>query len=185
MFSFRKKKLIEIDNKIDSVLEQLTISNQRHEDMISFFSKIENRLDLLEERLVDNQRTVSQSVKETEASVIAEIINLRECIKTFDEAMGTLSEKTVAEILSKIQSVVDEVNHVKDDISKSHNGSIVELCETINQLREHLQQLIMDDGTISRDRIEKATCELDNKLDILDSFLRLLLLNSVMDQIEE
>lgn len=159
MFFIKKKKLIEIENKIDSVMEQLSIFNHIQEDILSFYNMIENRLDSIEQRMDDNHSAVSQSLKETEASIIEEIDILKKCIKALDDKM--------------LES------------QKESKERIVTLGESISHSRELLQQLISDDGKISRDKMDASAHELSNKFDMIDLSLRLLLLNSVMDQIEE
>ncbi len=59
------------------------------------------------------------------------------------------------------------------------------LGESISHSCELLQQRISDQGITSRDKMGMLAKELDNKLDMMDSSLRLLLLNSVMDLLEE
>ena len=142
MFFFRRKKLLEIENKIDLLMEQLVVTNQKQEEMLVIFSKLENRLDTVEKQMTNNQENIANCVKETEASV-------------------------------------------KQEITNWQNENLVTQRESMNQSYERLLRMITDDGILSRDKVNAVACELDRKLDMLDSELRLLLLNSVMDQIEE
>ena len=185
MFFFKKKKLIEIDNKIESVLDQLRVSNRKYEEMISIFSQIENRLDVMEERIANTNNSISQNVKEAANTTIKEIGNLREGIKILDNTVCTLSEKNAEDINTKIQSIIEEIIFVKRNISEGQKVSSAELKETIDKTYEQLQQLIKDDGIVSREKIESTDRKLNGKIDMVDSSLRLLLLNSVMNQIEE
>lgn len=123
MFFFKKKKLIEIGDKLDSVLEQISICNQKQGDIRVSIDRIEKRLDFIEERIAD--------------------------------------------------------------ISKKQEVSMAALGESISHSCELLQQRISDQGITSQDKMGTMTKELDHKLEMMDSSLRLLLLNSVMDQIEE
>lgn len=184
MFFFKKKKLIEIDNKIDSVLEQLEISNQRYGQVLDSFSKIENRLSQIEADVENNRWIVPQIINEMETSIIEEITNLRASLKMLEVTVGELSEKNVDYIIMRIQSILAEINLMKDDLTKSQKESIVALNEKIGQSCNTLHQLINSNGIVNREKMEKVTCELDNKLEMMDSSLRILLLNSVMDQIE-
>ena len=72
----------------------------------------------------------------------------------------------------------DEINQLKDDFLKSQEEANVTLGEL-------LSKSVSDDGTISREKIEKLTKEIYNKLEVMGSSIRLLLLNSVIDQIKE
>lgn len=184
VFFFKKKKLIEIDNKIDSVLEQLEISNQRYGQVLDSFSKIENRLSQIEADVENNRWIVPQIINEMETSIIEEITNLRASLKMLEVTVGELSEKNVDYIIMRIQSILAEINLMKDDLTKSQKESIVALNEKIGQSCNTLHQLINSNGIVNREKMEKVTCELDNKLEMMDSSLRILLLNSVMDQIE-
>ncbi len=123
MFFFKKKKLIEIGDKLDSVLEQISICNQKQEDIWGSIDRIGKRLDFIEERIAD--------------------------------------------------------------ISKKQEEGMAALGESISHSCELLQQRISDQGITSQDKMGTMTKELDHKLEMMDSSLRLLLLNSVMDQIEE
>ena len=161
MLFFKKKKLIEIENKLDSVLVQLKNSNKSCENMQVILLKIEKRLDLLEEKIDMNQKTVSQIVNETETAVLAEVTNLRDYIKMFDDTMEDLSEKNVAEILSKIQLVVDGVGSVKDNVSTARQESIAELSNKISQTGNQLQKQIIDGGNKNRVGIETLMTKLD------------------------
>lgn len=185
MFFFKKKKLIEIDSKIDSVLDQLIVSSKKYEEMISVLSQIENRVNALEERIANTNNLISQNVQESTNITIEEIGNLREGMKMLDHTVCTLSEKSAEDINTNIQSIIDEINLVKCNLSEGQNKGSAELKETIAKLYEQLQQMIKDDGIVSREKIGTIDCKLNDKLDMVDSFLRLLLLNSVMDQIEE
>lgn len=185
MFFFKKKKLLEIDKKIDSVHEQFMMINQRQEDMLSFLARIEHRLNTMEERIASSQSTVSQSIKQTETSIVKEISSLEECIKILDDEMKTLSEKTVVEMFSKLQTGIDEIYLVRKDISMAQKDSIAVLSDTIRQSYEQMKLIIGDDKEMCRERLDAVVRDLDDKLDMIDSSLRLLLLNSVMDQMKE
>lgn len=185
MFFFKKKKLIEIDNKIDSVLEQLKISNQRYEQIIDSFSKIENRLIQIEADVENNRQIVPQIIHEHKTSIVEEILNLREGLKSLETIVGELSEKNVDYLVTQVQFIVAEINLVKDNLTNSQKESVIALSKKIGQSCDCFQQMIKADSTVKWEKMEEVKCDLDKKLEMMDSSLRILLLNSVMDQIEE
>ena len=81
--------------------------------------------------------------------------------------------------------MIDELAIVKTVVLSGQKERTTEINEIIIRSYNQLQQFINNDGSVSREKISSLNGELISKLDVLDSSLRLLLLNSVMDQIGE
>mgnify|MGYP004518293135 CR=1 FL=1 len=146
MLFFTKKKRNEMDSKLDLILEELAVNNQRYEEISGSLSSIENRLNCIEEKTEKNHQLVLQELK--------------------------LYEHTVKE----------EINKLREDMN-ALNMTITGISGSIEENRSVLQNQILNDGAENREKLLSMTRELKEKLDLLDSSLRLLLLNSVMDQI--
>ena len=214
MFFFRKKELLEIESKIDTVIEQQVLSTKKYEEIIIHLSQIENKINALEIGIYNSFDRMAQSVQENTSALSMEIANFRDCIKNLSKTVHTLSEDNKEATLTKIQSVIDELTVVKNaahTLSEANkeetltkiqsvidelavvktaalNGQIektTEIIEVINRLDDQLQQSVNKDGNVSREKISALNGELISRLDMLDSSLRLLLLNSVMEQIKE
>lgn len=184
MLFFNNKQLMEIDKKIDSVLDQLNISNHRQENILSKMDKIESKLELLEEQISNSHKNTSQYVQESKILIMKEINYLKEYLEILDSKIERLSENNSVTFIEKIQSVINEIKSVKVKILKSHEQSVTAMDKSFAYSSDLLQRLISDNRTINQVKIEKLTHELDKKLELVDSSLRLLLLNSVMNQIE-
>lgn len=146
MLFFTKKKRNEMDSKLDLILEELAVNNQRYEEISGSLSSIESRLNCIEEKTEKNHQLVLQELK--------------------------LYEHTVKE----------EINKLREDMN-ALNMTITGISGSIEENRSVLQNQILNDGAENREKLLSMTRELEEKLDLLDSSLRLLLLNSVMDQI--
>lgn len=115
MLFLKKKKLLEIDSKLDTVLDKLIESNKKYEEIICILSQIENRISGLEEQIENN----------------------------------------------------------------------LEHKETINGMYEQLTELINNDVSVNQEYVKSIRNEINDNWNMVDSSLRLLLLNNVMSQIKE
>lgn len=146
MLFFTKKKRNEMDSKLDLILEELAVNNQRYEEISGSLSSIENRLNCIEEKTEKNHQLVLQELKSYE------------------------------------HTVKEEINKLREDMN-ALNMTITGISGSVEENRSVLQNQILNDGAENREKLLSMTRELEEKLDLLDSSLRLLLLNSVMDQI--
>ena len=185
MFFFRKKELLEIESKIDAVIEQQVVSTKKYEEIIIHLSQIENKINALETGIYNSFDRMAQSVQENTSALSMQIANFRNSIKNLSETVHTLSEDNKEKTLTKIQSVIDELAVVKTAALNGQIEKTTEIIEVINRLYDQLQQSVNKDGNVSREKISALNGELISRLDMLDSSLRLLLLNSVMEQIKE
>ena len=115
MLFLKKKKLLEIDSKLDIVLDKLIESNKKYEEIICTLSQIESRISGLEEQIENN----------------------------------------------------------------------LEHKETINRMYEQLTELINNDVSVNQEYVKSIRNEINDNWNMVDSSLRLLLLNNVMSQIKE
>ncbi len=148
MFFFKKKKLIEIDDKINSLLEQLQIYSCEQKVILDEISCIKNSAQLLEERIQDNNGAINNNQLELKMTITKEISNLKKALDTQKKRIDLLS---------------NDVMQAKDSLQKS----------------------IADEGKANQSEIEKKITSLDNNMEMVDSSLRMLLLNSVMDRMDE
>lgn len=176
---------MEIESKIDTIIEQQVVCNKKYEEIILHISQVENKLNIFEAQIDSSSDGIAQSIQENTSTVSAEIASVRESVKNLSETIHTLSEEDKKVILPKIQSVIDELAIVKTVVLSGQKERTTEINEIIIRSYNQLQQFINNDGSVSREKISSLNGELISKLDVLDSSLRLLLLNSVMDQIGE
>ncbi len=123
---------MEIDGKIDAVIEQLHICNRGQEDILSSINRIETRLDLLEERVSDSHSATSKCFQESKTLIIEEVSYLKACLRLLDDEVGRLSENNTEEFTTKTQSIIDEINSVKSEFLKSQDESIVTFGESLS-----------------------------------------------------
>lgn len=173
MLFFKRKKLIEIDGKIERLMQ--AVESQSHA-----FHKIEQRLDMLEQEMKRNAESINHIPKT--------IMDLNMDSKQYicshiDEKSGQISlddEKRFINIKNILQEheksrallaegIADEIKKFRD----SYKDSGKEMRESINSIKE-----LMDVN------MEMENSE-DGKLDVIENEIRLLLLNSVMEQIPE
>ena len=73
MFFFNRKKLIAIDGKVDIIQEQLEQNTHKIEEIMLNLHKLDNRLEVIEEQVEKNNTVLSQTIKEVENGISAEL----------------------------------------------------------------------------------------------------------------
>ena len=101
-----------------------------------------------------------------------------------------LKKKKLSEIDSKLDTVLDKLieNNKKYEeiictLSQIENN--LEHKETINRMYEQLTELINNDVSVNQEYVKSIRNEINDNWNMVDSSLRLLLLNNVMSQIKE
>lgn len=183
MFFFKKKKLLEIENMIGAVVENLSITNQRQEEILSNLSSLENRMILLEDKVSVCHDELIHSVNDGVTTISCEANEIKCAVETLNTSVRGLSNTTLDRINSCNAELLVELNKMECTISKSKEESIESLMRSTAQSCELLHKFMNEGTEEQRMKMDSATKELWGKLEQIDSSIKLLLLNSVMDQI--
>ena len=101
-----------------------------------------------------------------------------------DEDLNSLSKTELAEVSLKLQLIMNEIHLVKNDTLQEQREVSSMFNKRINETKEELKAIVSEAQTVNHGKVEKFTQELESKLDMMESSLKLLLLNSVMEQIK-
>lgn len=145
LFFFKRKKLIEIETKLDRVLEMLENQGQKVEDGRNIDRQfLCEALDKKTEMLLNESKYSGEAIEATQ----------RQCESKISDAVGQNTEeiKELCKILEK------------------RDG-------TVKKTLKSLQQGI--------DKEQEMSGELAEKLELTENEIRMLLLNSVMDQLPQ
>lgn len=94
-------------------------------------------------------------------------------------------EKRLSDIIQKIEVLNEEISLLKENETKFHKESIDDMSKVIEQIRANLEVRITNRVRENKEELTLNTQELNKRLDLVDSSVKMLLLNSVMDKIPE
>lgn len=170
---FKRKKLIEINEKIEQLVQ--IVENQS-----DAFEKIENRLSLLEQKELRSAESINH--------VLETMIDLNKDSKQYvcdflaekDEQVSLKNEYEIKNLTNVLQEYeknsISSLENIIAEIKKiqaSHQDNAKETKELLNIIKE-----LMDINA-------KMKNSIDGKLEVIENEVRLLLVNSVMEQIPE
>lgn len=180
MFFFKRKKLLEIEAKLDLIITQQVEEDKKQAEISSKMQELENKIELLEQRYNKSTDSLSQVINE-EANAIN--LKLAESCSIMDKLMGKIQStstdnqnilnQTIHEIVTELRSLGEELLNNQTCYAKDNKNLIDELYIRIDGAEN-----------TNSEKMNKLKGDMTEKLDVIDSTLRLLLLNSVMDQIE-
>lgn len=184
MYFYKKSDFMELDRKINSITEQLYNYHSRQDDIVSRLDGMENRLCLIETQLIDNNCGLSKKIQDLSINIFSQINSLNRYMDLIKSETINHSEDEYKELCIKIQLIIDEIMHVKYDLLNAQKENIISLMDSISLLNGTLQDAVSKYNHMNIKEINNLSNELKNKYDELQSLIRLLLLNSVMDQLE-
>lgn len=207
MFFFKKKKLLEMDEKLDNLIMLM----KQQGDMIEL---LKDKIDIIDKESRELNTIISLQIKsQTEAT--SQVKN--EIVASAEQQMDRIdrSKTDVLETLNRVESQMESLlNHVSKTAVESHNSIISETREEINKMSTIIKETgsCLTDGWAEQtellkhnifysaketyealDKNNKVIIDLINRktefenesLESLENDLRLLLLNSVMEQLPE
>ena len=180
MFFFKRKKLLEIDAKLDNIIAQQAEENKKQAEISLKIQELENKIELLEQSFNKSVDSLSQIINKE-----ANAVNLRvlESCSTMDKLMEKVQSTSTDNhnmINQATQTIITELKSLGEELVNNQTGYEKDNKSWIDEVYNRI-------GGVENTNSEKMNRLKENmteKLDVIDSTLRLLLLNSVMDQIE-
>lgn len=185
MYFYKKSDFMDLDRKINSITEQLRSYDSRQDAIFSYLDNIENRLSLIESQLIDNNCVLSKRIQDLSINIFSQINSLNTYIDIIKSDTMNYSEEKHKELCIKIQLIIDEILHAKYDLLNAQKENMTPLMDSISPLSSTIHDAISKYNHMNIKEINILNNELKNKYDELQLLIRLLLLNSVMDQLEE
>ena len=185
MYFYKKSDFVELDKKINTLTEQLCNYHSRQDAVFSYLDRIEKRLSLIESKIADNNCEISKKFQGLSINIFSQINSLNRCIDMIKSETINHTEEKYKENYIKIQLIIDEIMHVKYELLNAQKENMTPLIDSISLLSGTLQDAISKYNHMNIKEIDILSNELKNKYDELQTLIRLLLLNSIMDQLEE
>ena len=251
VFFFKKKKLIEIDEKVNRIAELLDTNTKLSERLFEKLEKLEDRVDQIEKEMVVTsvaEKNVDQILEAISAvsdgftnqvhvldknqgemvnGIRADIEHAAEAIKRHAETTAvfnkdivssaskesnqrmdlidsnlnllllkaaqiekemvitSVAEKNTHQILEAVSDVKDGFANHEQVLDKNQSEMVNTIKTDIEHAAEAIQRHVATTAVFNKDNISSASKEFNQRMDLIDSNLKLLLLNSVMDQIEK
>ena len=171
MFFFNRKKLTAIDGKVDIIQEQLEQNTHKIEEIMLNLHKLDNRLEVIEEQVEKNNTVLSQTIKEVENGISAELSCMLKDLKNVRDEVNTSNEKVLVTLQSSLQSSNDEIKLMKTDILKEHSESSAKLIEEVTQSRDIIRNSLIEESTQSKKSINEFQSNIKSDIDRIKELL--------------
>lgn len=205
MFLSEKKKLADIETKIEQLLDVVNSQNEQIEN-------VNRKLDLLQQSSDRALSDIDSVLKQIIASEEKICSDCNESTKAIQDTLSdnmTMQLQTVNSNINKIEKLScannNEIKKTHDTVTKNMSASneIIDLFDKlrgivisskeegaqlindINETNSKNKKSIMNKLTSLNSELKAVGSNTDEKLDILENELRLLLINTVMEQIPE
>ena len=189
MFFFKKKKLIEIDNKIEYLIEQLEKQNNKLSEVSDDICKLSNRVMKVEKEIrlqFDKQRSeLDNTIVVSEKNINSEINRIEVQLSNVDKSIHAISLNVVSELQKRIEVFQNEIQRNGNFIVEKQKSALEKMSEDLICEIKDIKEQIVTESRASGANLKSIDENLCQRIDMLDSALKLLLLNSVMDQIDE
>lgn len=190
----------EVNTSIEKVLVTLQSSLQSSNDEIKLMKtdilkehsecsaklieEVTQSRDIIRNSLIEESTQSKKSINEFQSNIKSDIDRIKELLNGVDEDLNSLSKTELAEVSSKLQLIMNEIHLVKNDTLQEQREVSSMFNKSINETKEELKAIVSEAQTVNHGKVEQYTKELESKLDMMESSLKLLLLNSVMEQIK-
>lgn len=171
MFFFNRKKLTAIDGKVDIIQEQLEQNTHKIEEIMLNLHKLDNRLEVIEEQVEKNNTVLSQTIKEVENGISAELSCMLKDLKNVRDEVNTSNEKVLVTLQSSLQSSNEEIKLMKTDILKEHSESTAKLIEEVTQSRDIIGNSLTEESRQNKKSINEFHSNIKSDIDRIKELL--------------
>lgn len=171
MFFFNRKKLTAIEGKVDLIQEQLEQNSHNIEKIMLNLHKLDNRLEVIEEQVEKNNTVLSQTIKEVENGISAELSCMLKDLKNIRDEVNTSNEKVLVTLQSSMQSSNDEIKLMKTDILKEHSESTAKFIEEVTQSRDIICNSLMEESRQNKKSINEFHSNIKSDIDRIKELL--------------
>lgn len=184
-----EKVLVTLQSSMQSSNDEIKlmktdILKEHSESTAKFIEEVTQSRDIICNSLMEESRQNKKSINEFHSNIKSDIDRIKELLKDVDEDLNSLSKTELAEVSSKLQLIMNEIHVVKNDTLQEQREVSSMFTRRLDETKEELKDIVCEAQTVNHEKVEKHTQELESKLDMIESSLKLLLLNSVMEQIK-
>lgn len=171
MFFFKQKKLVSIEEKVDLILQKL---EEQKQDICSIEEKYQIIFKLLEEQaeaLINEYKDGLESVKIWQRDGQLEIISSFEQNEEEIKNRLDILESGVQEFESRLISIIGQNDTKAKELFRDQKKRIRDIDESLGSIKKEVVEA------------QKMKTDIIDKLELTESEVRMLLVNSVLDQI--
>ena len=163
MFFFNRKKLIEINDKLDKLLSINASNEERLHHIEDNLFGLENRVNNLEKNVIENGKRDTEMLGDSIGGIQKELKS---------EIVGLISqvEETKKLLLKSKEQLFNDIMQLVDNMNSSMDA-IIQMIQTVNDKGDDRQKVIIAD--------------IEDRFYLLGQSVKLLLMNSIMEQIDE
>ena len=184
-----EKVLVTLQSSLQSSNDEIKrrrtdILKEHSESSAKLIEEVTQSRDIICNSLIEESTQSKKSINEFQSNIKSDIDRIKELLNGVDEDLNSLSKTELAEVSLKLQLIMNEIHLVKNDTLQEQREVSSMFNKRINETKEELKAIVSEAQTVNHGKVEKFTQELESKLDMMESSLKLLLLNSVMEQIK-
>ena len=184
-----EKALVTLQSSLQSSNDEIKlmktdILKEHSESNAKLMEEVTQSRDIIRNSLTEESTQNKKSINEFQSNIKSDIDRIKELLNGVDKNLNSLSKTELAEVSSKLQLIMNEIHLVKNDTLQEQREVSSMFNKSINETKEELKAIVSEAQTVNHGKVEQYTKELESKLDMMESSLKLLLLNSVMEQIK-
>lgn len=184
-----EKALVTLQSSLQSSNDEIKlmktdILKEHSESNAKLMEEVTQSRDIIRNSLTEESTQNKKSINEFQSNIKSDIDRIKELLNGVDKNLNSLSKTELAEVSSKLQLIMNEIHLVKNDTLQEQREVSSMFTRRLDETKEELKDIVSEAQTVSHEKVEQHTQELESKLDMMESSLKLLLLNSVMEQIK-
>jgi hypothetical protein len=184
-----EKVLVTLQSSLQSSNDEIKlmktdILKEHSESTAKLIEEVTQSRDIIRNSLIEESTQSKKSINEFQSNIKSDIDRIKELLNRVDEDLNSLSRTELAEVSSKLQLIMNEIHAVKNDTLQEQREVSSMFTRRLDETKEELKDIVSEAQTVSHEKVEQHTQELESKLEMMESSLKLLLLNSVMEQIK-
>lgn len=184
-----EKVLVTLQSSLQSSNDEIKlmktdILKEHSESSAKLMEEVTQSRDIIRNSLIEESTQSKKSINEFQSNIKSDIDRIKELLNGVDEDLNSLSRTELAEVSSKLQLIMNEIHVVKNDTLQEQREVSSMFTRRLDETKEELKDIVSEAQTVNHGKVEQYTKELESKLEVMESSLKLLLLNSVMEQIK-